>query len=251
MRTQVATDPLEDGCRKDQVEYSWIYLLCSIATGISFGVFVWLAFQPDPIQPEVSVLRFSTTHQDLGRVDEGQHRLEYQLHNTGDEPVHLSSVKRSCRCSEVEIRQRTIAPGEAIPVVCMWNTSGLRGPSGSEFTVLYSIADDPGIHFLSASLSGEVAPNVLFDPAELTFHRSEGAMDQAVQFFPKPGLGELGEIESAVCTGSAFEVRQTSSDAVNLAFTPERLRGARRNFALNVDFQLYEGTISVPVTVLP
>ncbi len=92
-----------------------------------------------PVSPEnaTSGLVPEKSQIDLGTVVQGVHRAETTVVNRSAVPIRVLRVASTCRCADVDVVPEEIAPGERASVCCHWNTTGVRGVRGSEFTLLY------------------------------------------------------------------------------------------------------------------
>lgn len=60
------------------------------------------------------VMRFETTHIDIGRINEDDAPIEstFRWENTGDKPLVVTRVETTCGCARPDYERRPVLPGE-------------------------------------------------------------------------------------------------------------------------------------------
>lgn len=219
----------------------------SAAACVGFG---WLSVHPQISNTEYFSLVASPSPSELGAVNEGEHKVTFVLENTGKKDIVLSAIERSCDCLDVTVSKRELAPGESAEAVCVWDTRGLRGDSGTSLTVYYAFPGKKFLHRLPVQVKGSITPDIDFSPVEVAFNIDGGIQSHEIVFSPQQGKVKGCTIKNVRSYSSAIRAELTGDLVVNVAFTPNDLRGEQRRFQLDVAFDSVDGHIvRVPVVI--
>ncbi|MEY4875124.1 MAG: hypothetical protein RL708_273 [Bacteroidota bacterium] len=87
--------------------------------------------------PNAPVLKFESTNHDFGNVVEGPAAVfEYKFTNTGNEPLIISDVQKSCGCTTPDWTKEPILPGKTGKVIASFDTKGRVGSFNKTITVI-------------------------------------------------------------------------------------------------------------------
>lgn len=86
---------------------------------------------------EKAEIRFASRIHDFGYVKEtaGNVSHEFEFENTGDAPLIIISVRRSCGCTLPTYPKKPIAPGEKGKIGVTYIPTGRQGPFDKAVTV--------------------------------------------------------------------------------------------------------------------
>ncbi len=107
-------------------------------------------------------ITFDTTTYDYGTVKTNSdgHRF-FNVKNTGDKPLILSSVKASCGCTTPEWSQEPIMPGKSAQIKVGYNTA-----SNGDFNKMIEVFSNDPVNSRSVIyIKGKVDPNGVDAPA--------------------------------------------------------------------------------------
>lgn len=66
--------------------------------------------------------------------------IEYELNNTGNQPLLITDVEVSCSCSQFEFSKQPILPGQKAILILKFNTTSVYG---RQDRIAYIISNDP------------------------------------------------------------------------------------------------------------
>lgn len=85
------------------------------------------------------ILTVEKTVCELGEIQEGvKARATFTFTNTGDAPLVISDVARSCGCTEPEFPKKPIQPGETATISALYNSQGRPGHFSKTLTVKHN-----------------------------------------------------------------------------------------------------------------
>lgn len=108
-------------------------------------------------------IELSTTFFDLGDVDpdKGIITEEFFVKNVGGMPLKITSVSTSCGCTEAEVENDEIAPGEQTKLIINYDPSVHPGLVGKIERVVYIKSNDPFNEEIELELIGNSLPSKL------------------------------------------------------------------------------------------
>jgi hypothetical protein len=161
---------------------------------------------------------------DLGKVGQMETlRAEFRLVNHFPIAVTVKELLKGCSCAEAEVSPERLEPGQSATLTIGWRTGGRRGKASEVVTVLAMPDNAEGVVTVQVRLTALVEPDVLCEPAEVRFERSQPGTI-TLRFTPgrMPGV----QIRSAYPSMSAL---QTSVDpaagTVVVRYDPAKLDG--------------------------
>ena len=81
-------------------------------------------------------IEFKELTHDFGTIQEGEKPIyKFEFTNTGDAPLIINSVNKSCGCTEPEFSKEPIAPGETGYITVGYNSVGRNGRFDKSLTV--------------------------------------------------------------------------------------------------------------------
>lgn len=96
--------------------------------------------KPDPVAHRGASVTFEPALVDLGRIPWGtEHAVTTRLENHGPEPLSVAAIRATCECTgfdPAEYVGRTIAPGEAMPLVLRLRIGTRLGSHQSEIELM-------------------------------------------------------------------------------------------------------------------
>lgn len=123
--------------------YFWLTFLLIGVFSISF------------IEKEANI-RFLETVHDFGTMNEGDNpSYDFEFINTGDAPLVISGVEKSCGCTEPKFPEEPILPGDTSYIEVGYNSLGRNGRFDKSITV-NSNAKDGSVRL---RIVGRVNPN--------------------------------------------------------------------------------------------
>jgi hypothetical protein len=90
----------------------------------------------------------------------------FQFKNTSDRPIHLSSCRSSCGCTQPRVGKAAAAPGEVATIIAAFNTRGFTGKRGAWVTVTL---DQPQYAEVRLRVDGYIRTDVVLDPGQVSF----------------------------------------------------------------------------------
>ncbi|NQU21867.1 MAG: DUF1573 domain-containing protein [Candidatus Nealsonbacteria bacterium] len=115
---------------------------------------------------------FTQSNHDFGSVARGAKvEYEFEFSNIYLEDVHVSSVRASCSCTQVEVKSRDLKTYEKGAIVAKFNTKAFRGARGATLTVTF---DKPFRAQVQLHVKGYIRSDVVLNPGGVEF----GSVDQ-------------------------------------------------------------------------
>ena len=91
-----------------------------------------------------SIQWLDSTHQDLGRINEGQVvEISWRFKNTGDKPLVISNVSASCGCTVPDKPEKPIAPGGEETIRAQFDSKDRVGPQHKDVYVEANTSGSP------------------------------------------------------------------------------------------------------------
>ena len=85
---------------------------------------------------ETSIQWLDSTHQELGRINEGQVvEISWRFKNTGTKPLVISNVSASCGCTVPDKPEKPIAPGGEEVIRARFDSKDRVGPQRKDVYV--------------------------------------------------------------------------------------------------------------------
>lgn len=105
---------------------------------------------------------------DFGKVKEGLLVVhEFILTNVGDATLHFTRQPgTSCGCTSAPLPKDSLAPGEFVPLLVKFETTGYGGLFAKKYVYVYS--DDPATPTLTLVIQGNVLPAEPFEESAYT-----------------------------------------------------------------------------------
>ena len=94
----------------------------------------------------------------------------FEVRNTGSDPVVVTSVHTSCDCVAANVTQRSLQPGERVPVDVHFTFGSEDGPLLRAVHLAYRPANAPEtaqIHMCTLQLRGAIMPPILRSPSRI------------------------------------------------------------------------------------
>ncbi len=92
---------------------------------------------------------------DFGEVEQGAVvKYSFLITNDGDAELTVLGVNTSCGCTAADLKQKSIKPGETVPLAVEFNTKDRIGPQIKYISVTSNDADKP---VLKLTISGKIA----------------------------------------------------------------------------------------------
>lgn len=89
-------------------------------------------------------IELSATEFDFGAIpNTGPVSQVFQVRNTGDGPLEISSVSTSCGCTTAEVGSRQVAAGEATDLTVTYDPLAHDGATGDFMRIVYVRSSDP------------------------------------------------------------------------------------------------------------
>ncbi|MGI6460312.1 MAG: DUF1573 domain-containing protein [Candidatus Hydrogenedentales bacterium] len=98
----------------------------------------------------------------------------FQLRNTGSEPLDINRVLTTCGCTVANLKQRTLAPGESVPLEVEVSFEGRTGVFEKHLFVLYG---GKAQNRVQLTMKGMAVEHLRITPP--TVNLSNSAMDHA------------------------------------------------------------------------
>jgi len=84
-----------------------------------------------------AVISFDKTEHDFGRLLQGEMvSYTFKFKNTGDAPLVISAVNKSCGCTASEYTKEPIAPGDGGQIKITYDSNGHSGFQSKSITVV-------------------------------------------------------------------------------------------------------------------
>ena len=131
----------------------------------------------------------------------------FQLRNTGSEPLDINRVLTTCGCTVANLKQRTLAPGESVPLEVEVSFEGRTGAFEKHLFVLYG---GKAQNRVQLTMKGMAVEHLRITPP--TVNLSNSAMDHASE-----SSTTIESLEGA----SAFKLREVKTNSPYLEVTAE------------------------------
>lgn len=149
-----------------------VALGCSLAAG-------WQAWQPPRLPVEATPTRL-----DFGEVRQGASLpLEFTLVNTTDQPVRLEGIYPACDCTQLELSQALLEPGDSLVLRGEWSVGARRWESETQIAVSYHVAEQRP-YSLRLTARARVIPDLKLEPETLVF-TADGPHEQTLRISPQ------------------------------------------------------------------
>lgn len=157
---------------------------------------------------------------DFGSVEQGTPVTHvFELRNTGDTMLRISSVKSSCGCTAAVVSESDVSPGGEARVLATLDTGRLAGRTTK---VLSVYSDDPQLPVAALTLTGEVLADLVLSPNPVYLGRLRRGERVSREVVIRPGRpggtavvravgGELGGLQTRL------DFRPDGSQALLLA----------------------------------
>ncbi len=153
-------------------------LLSSIrSNAIVFScLFAWTLFSTSNANAQQWAHKlFSETHHDFGTISRNaKAEFAFELKNSLDGDLHISSARSSCGCTKPIITQDIIKPGQTGSILAQFNTRSFIGQKNAMITV---VIDRPYYAEIQLTVTGKIRSDVVTEPGELRF----GDLDQGTE----------------------------------------------------------------------
>ena len=141
---------------------------------------------------------FQQRNHDFGSVARGaKAEYEFEFSNIYVEDVHIASVRTSCNCTQVEIKNRDLKTYEKGAIVAKFNTRAFRGSRGATLTVTF---DKPFYAQVQLQVKGYIRSDVVLAPGSVQF----GSVDQGLPVEKKVSVNYAGR--------SSWEIQEVRSN---------------------------------------
>ncbi len=156
---------------------------------------------------------------DAGEVSQGETvPVEFRLTNHYPRSVEITDVSTSCACTDADLKQRKLTPGETAVLKANWRTGASRGARATGLIVAYKPAGKSPER-LSLRIQGDVIPDLQVSPERLEFKKGVGG-SQTVAI--SPGRMADGAATKAWCTHKAFSASLESPTRIVVTFDPAK-----------------------------
>jgi hypothetical protein len=154
-----------------------------------------------------------------GEISQGQELYAtFGLTNRFPQPLEIKQVARGCTCANAKLSKTHVEPGEQISLEVSWKTGKSRGHTGTNLQVIFQLADGVSGYKL-LRIQGDIIPDILYDPVELSFVKTEVATE-VVQF--SPGRQMDFRISRVFCSNAAFTATLHGNNRVEVTFQPDK-----------------------------
>jgi hypothetical protein len=110
---------------------------------------------------------FKVKTHDFGTVAAGTENVyEFEFQNLYKEPVHIQSVRSSCGCTSVSIKNQTLKSWDKGAIVSKFNTDKFRGNRRATITV---VIDKPYPAEVQLLVQGNIRGDISFSPGSISF----------------------------------------------------------------------------------
>lgn len=106
----------------------------------------------------VQKIKLSTTSYDMGDIDpsKGKWTEIFFIKNVGAQPLEILAVSTSCGCTEAEVEDQEIAPGEQTKLLVTYDPDVHPGLTGPIKRVIYIKSNDPLQKEVELELTGNI-----------------------------------------------------------------------------------------------
>jgi hypothetical protein len=131
-----------------------------------FAVIITLAFAPnimaqenEPVQVQIVqskvILTLNEETHDFGTIPEGPNAAcEFEVKNTGTEPLVIYSVTASCGCTVPEWPKEPIAPGKSGEIKVVFDSNGKSGAQSKRVTIVSNTNPPESFLYLEGDVTG-------------------------------------------------------------------------------------------------
>lgn len=150
-------------------------VLAAVAVVGCVGAGVWYAWSAlgGGASSEAPALAVASTDTiDLGRLFAYEAvRGTIDIHNTGDAPLEISGIVKSCTCTEASVMPSTIAPGEQGTLYYQYTAGDKDGVDGMSIALL---TNDPAFPTVTFEFRAVVASALVVDPPRVDTRLAPG-----------------------------------------------------------------------------
>jgi hypothetical protein len=165
--------------------------------------------------------KFEKTECDIGEVQAGQSaKASIAFSNTGDEPLRIIRINKSCGCTQASAAKTELAPGEPSTVEITFTaaTVGGGGKIGKTVTVVTNDPTDPTIRL---QVTGTVIPVATLSPENINFGTIQrgSTIEKTIILTPTKSKGfSVDKIVAPATsrTAATFEKRKDGSYRINV-----------------------------------
>jgi hypothetical protein len=158
---------------------------------------------------------------DLGDVPQDIIDGTFELANKSKTSVRIVWIDHSCRCTEVEVPGKNITSGETVKISFKWDTTGVRGVRGSNFTFFYE--NQSRLHSLVVSVRGNILPQFDLQPESLEFIKDKSETKR-VKLIPHNQDSNI-IFEKIANALAAFQVEKLSDREIAITYIPKDYAG--------------------------
>lgn len=216
---------------------------------------VWRVMQSNAtaVRPQSVVVRSDPQSVDLDRIEQGIYDAHFELTNTSQKTVLLSSPTTSCGCIRAELSTQRLEPEEVCTVDASLNLAGYRDRIQVEVIVSFSEEPPGSVGILRLPIKAIVLGPYDWEPQILDF-ALQGSSEDRVRISPnnsKPVTVEAVETSHKAFSariaenGKEFVVSYDSS-----AWTGEACWLGQHNVLVKVS-DVRQPEFSVPIVVRP
>jgi len=186
---------------------------------------------------EGAEITFKKTIYDFGKVAAGtRYSCEFKFKNTGDAPLKIKKVSKTCGCTPYSLAKKEYAPGESGSLKIRYNASGKRDMKIKKH--LYVFSNDETNPKAMVTIKAHIAPTITFKPEkmDLSLKDKNGGCGKITLRSPQP-----------------FSIEQFNSTAgcITADFDPS-VKARKFVFKPKVDMQklqkTLDGTIEIRLT---
>lgn len=132
-----------------------LFLLCPLAGSYA---------EEEKLEPDI---QFEETIYDFGKVEQNEKIVRnYNFRNEGEKVLIISEVNSSCKCLNISLSSKEIAPGEAGWIKVIFDTGEYQGRIGRTISVYSNDPDKPEVKL---RLIGFIMQEIVVKPASLYF----------------------------------------------------------------------------------
>jgi hypothetical protein len=158
---------------------------------------------------------------DLGDIPQDILDGTFELVNKSKFPVQIVQIIPSCRCAEIKLPSNKIASGETTKISFKWDTTGVRGIKGSNFTFFYE--NQSRLHSLVVSVRGNILPMFDLQPESLEFIKDKSET-KIVKLIPHNHDSNI-IFENFANALAAFKIEKMSDREISVTYIPEEYVG--------------------------
>jgi hypothetical protein len=158
---------------------------------------------------------------DLGDIPQDIFDGTFELVNKSKAPIQIVQIIPSCRCTEIKLPSNKIASGETTKISFKWDTTGVRGIKGSNFTFFYE--NQSRLHSLVVSVRGNILPQFDIQPESLEFIKDKSET-KVIKLIPHNHDSNI-IFESFANALAAFKVEKLSDREISVTYIPKEYVG--------------------------